>query len=61
MRGTIITVIGLIIGAMVFGFGLYYLKKSGDDAESKKIYGITMAVGAAIVIALVVKIIIAGF
>ena len=37
----------IIAGIAVAGAGLYYLSKS-KDAESRKIYGITTAVGAVI-------------
>ncbi len=45
-----ITVIGLIIGILVFGAGVYYLTQNKNDAESRKIYGITAAVGAAVAV-----------
>jgi len=60
MSGTIFTIVGLIIGVMILAAGIYYLVKAKDDAESKKIYGITIAVGAVIIAALVVKIILEG-
>lgn len=50
-------IIGAIIGICVLGAGLYFLKKDKDDAESKKIYGITSAVGAVITVASAVAII----
>ena len=43
-------IIGLIIGLLILGAGIYYLVKERDDAESKKIYGIISAVGAVIAI-----------
>jgi len=57
MSGTIFTVIGFIIGVMILGAGVYYFSKAKDDADSRKIYGITIAVGAVIIIGLIVKII----
>ena len=41
-----ITIVGLIIGILLFGAGLYYLSQNKNDAESRKIYGITAAVDA---------------
>ena len=41
-----IKVIGLIIGVLVLGAGIYYLTKEGKDPESKKIYSVVTAVGA---------------
>lgn len=42
-----ITIVGLIIGILLFGAGIYYLMQNKSDAESRKIYGITVAIGAA--------------
>lgn len=61
MNGTIFTVIGLIIGVMILGAGLYYLVKEKGNAESRKIYGITCLVGLVIIICLLVKIAASGF
>ena len=33
-----VKIIGLIIGALVLGAGIYYLKSEGKDPESRKIY-----------------------
>lgn len=52
----IINIIGLIIGIMILGAGIYYLLKEKDDPESKKIYSITTGIGAVIVLAVIVKI-----
>ena len=41
----VIGIIGIVIGLLVLGAGLYYLIKENDDKESKKIYGITSGVG----------------
>ncbi len=43
-----VKIIGLIIGVLILGAGLYYLAKEKDDKESKKIYTITSVVGALI-------------
>ena len=45
-----ITIVGLIIGILMFGAGLYYLSQNKNDAESRKIYGITAAVGAVVAV-----------
>ena len=36
----IISIIGMLIGALVAGVGVYYLIKEKQDKESVKIYGI---------------------
>lgn len=36
MSGTIFTVVILIIGALIFGAGLYYLVREKNDLESKR-------------------------
>ena len=41
-------IMGLIIGILVLGAGVYYLAKEKTDRESKKIYTITGLVGALI-------------
>ncbi|MCD8357109.1 MAG: hypothetical protein LUE11_11160 [Clostridia bacterium] len=56
----IFNVIGLVIGIMVLGASVYYLAKEKDDAESKKIYSITTGVGVVIVLAVIIKILVAG-
>lgn len=52
----IFNMIGLVIGILILGAGIYYLSKDKNDPESKKIYGITSIVGAVIVIAFIIKI-----
>lgn len=44
----IISVIGMLIGALVAGVGVYYLMKEKQDKESVKIYGIISGIGEAI-------------
>ena len=46
----VIGIIGIIIGLLVFGAGIYYLVKEKNDPESKKIYSIVSAVGAVVTI-----------
>lgn len=41
-------IIALLIGLLLAGAGVYYLARGGRDAESKKVYAITTAVGAAV-------------
>ena len=42
----IVKILGIIIGLLILGAGLYYLIKEKDSAESRKIYGITSLIGA---------------
>lgn len=51
----IFNVIGLLIGILIFGAGIYYLVKEGKDSESKKIYSAFAVVGAVIIITLIAK------
>lgn len=46
----VIGIIGIIIGLLVLGAGIYYLVKEKNDLESKKIYSIVSAVGAVVTI-----------
>ena len=43
-----IRIIGLIIGILVLGAGVYYLIKEKKDPESRKIYAVVSAVGGLI-------------
>lgn len=43
-----VKIIGIIIGALVLGAGIYYLVKEKNDTESRKIYSIVSAVGGVI-------------
>ncbi len=45
-----VKIIGLIIGVLVLGAGLYYLTQEKDDKESKKIYTIISLVGGVIAV-----------
>lgn len=60
MSGTIFTVVILIIGALIFGAGLYYLVREKNDLESKKIYSVITLVGALMVIGTILKLVVAG-
>ncbi len=53
----IISIIGMLIGALVAGVGMYYLIKEKRDKESVKIYGIISGVGGVIFIGMLVKLI----
>ncbi len=53
----IISIIGMLIGALVTGAGICYLVKEKQDKESVKIYGIISGVGGVIFIAMLVKLI----
>lgn len=50
-KALIIKIIGLVIGILILGAGIYYLAKEKDDPESKKIYTIVSAVGGVIAVA----------
>ena len=43
-----IKIIGIIIGILVLGAGIYYLVKEKHDPESKKIYSIVSVIGGVI-------------
>lgn len=53
----IISIIGMLIGALVAGAGIYYLAKEKQDKESVRIYGIISGIGGVIFIAMFVKLI----
>ncbi len=45
-----IKIVGLIVGVLVLGAGLYYLIKEKKDPESRKIYGAISAIGGAMAV-----------
>ncbi len=55
-----VTIIGLLIGILVFGAGVYYLVKEKEDKESQKIYTVTTIIGLVIVVAAALRILVAG-
>lgn len=55
-----ITILFLICGLIVLAGGIYYLLKEKQDKESRKIYAITVLVGALIVIGTIIKIVATG-
>lgn len=50
----VIGIIGIIIGLLVLGAGIYYLIKEKNDAESKKIYSIISGIGALVTVVSVI-------
>lgn len=54
----VVKIIGLVIGILIAAFGGYYFSKEKDDAESREIYGIAMAVGVVIAVACVIFLIV---
>ena len=46
----LIKTIGLVIGILVLGAGIYYLSKEKKDPESRKIYTVVSIVGAVIAV-----------
>jgi ABC-type transporter Mla maintaining outer membrane lipid asymmetry permease subunit MlaE len=51
----VINVIGIIIGILILFAGIFYGIKEKGDKESLKIYAITAVIGAIVVVAFVVK------
>lgn len=45
-----VKIIGLIIGILILGAGVYYLVKEKQDPESKKIYTVVSVIGAAVAV-----------
>ena len=54
-----ITIIGIIIGAMILGAGIYYLAKEKTDRKARKIYTITTVAGALILAGAILKLVLA--
>ncbi len=55
-----ITIIGIIIGAMILGAGIYYLAKEKTDRETRRIYTITTVAGALVLAGAILKLVLAG-
>lgn len=53
----IISIIGMVIGALIAGAGICYLVKEKQDKESVKIHRIISGVGSVILIAMLIKLI----
>lgn len=43
-----VKIIGLIIGILVLGAGIYYLVKEKHDPEAKKIYTVVSVIGGVV-------------
>lgn len=54
----IFNIVGILIGISVIIGGIYYLVKEKDDTESKKIYSAVTAIGALILIGVIIKMLI---
>ena len=46
----VVKILGLVIGLLVLGAGVYYLAKEKHDPESKKIYTVVSIVGALVAV-----------
>ena len=44
----IVKIIGLVIGLLVLGAGIYYLVKEKQDPESRKIYTVVSIIGGVV-------------
>lgn len=55
-----ITIIGIIIGAMILGAGIYYLAEEKTDRETRRIYTITTVAGALVLAGAILKLVLAG-
>lgn len=56
----IFNIIGLIIGVLILGAGIYYLSKEKEDKEARKIYTITTVIGVVITAFIVIRWVIVG-
>ena len=53
-------IVGILIGALILGAGIYYLVKENADREARKIYTITTVAGAPILTGAIPKLVLAG-
>lgn len=53
----ITAIIGMVIGALVLGAGIYYLVRERNDRESKKIYTIISVIGAVLFAGMLLRLI----
>ena len=53
-------IVGILIGALILGAGIYYLVKEKADREARKIYTITTVAGAPILTGAIPKLVLAG-
>ena len=51
----IYNIIGLIIGILILGAGIFAFIKEKTDRESRKIYGITMGAGGIITLFCIIR------
>ena len=51
----IFNIVAIIVGVLIFTFGIYYLIKEKQDKESRRIYGIASAAGFIITAAAIIK------
>lgn len=56
----IFNIIGLIIGTMILGAGVYYFIKEKSDQESRRIYLATSGIGVVLLLGMLLKIVIWG-
>ncbi len=54
----IVTIIGLLIGLLVLGAGIYYLVKEKEDPESKKIYTVASVIGLVVTVVTAIRLIV---
>ncbi len=55
----ILIIFGLLIGVLIMGGGIYYYISNKADAESRKIYGMTILIGGIIGIGFLIRLILA--
>lgn len=53
----IVMIIGLLIGLLVLGAGIYYLVKEKEDPESQKIYTVVTGIGLVIAVIAAIRLI----
>ncbi len=51
----IFNIVGIVIGVLIFVFGVSYFLKEKNDRESRKIYAVTTVIGAVISVIMVLK------
>ncbi len=52
-----VSIIGLVIGILVLGAGIYYLVKEKDDKESRMIYTVISVIGAVLTAVMTLRLI----
>ena len=56
----IIEIIAVLIGILLIGAGIYYFTQGTNDAESRKIYSITIVIGVIIILVTLLKTFVLG-